>query len=525
MSALHKEASFRVEGSGGASHSFSEEEKEAFSEHINICLSGDPDLARHLPMNPSSMELFSKTQDGIILCKLINLASYDAIDERTINKRENMNVYQKTENQNLALNAAKAIGCQIINIGAGDLIEGRPILVLGLVWQVIRIQLLGAISLRNIPELVLLLNDGETMAEFLKLNPELILLRWLNYHLRKAGSTRVAHNFTHDLADSEIYSTVLNRLSPSLCPPLVPSDAPLVRAAKVIDSSKRMGVNVFIKPKDIADGNKKLNISLVAQLFNTCHGLVYESETVPDLSTLEIDDVGDSREERVFRMWINSLNIEGVYVNNLFADSGDGVLLLKVIDYVAPGNINWRRVNLDPTSRFKKVENANLVIEVCKTLQLTMVNIGGLDIVDGNKKLILAIIWQLMRKYTLQVLEDLARKEGVEAMTDEIIIKWANEKVAASGQGTRMRNFKDTNLKNSRFFLELVYALEPRAVDFAMVNNGLDHDSLMSNAKYVISAARKIGACVFLTPEDIVEVKSKMIMTFVSAMWTSMLGR
>ncbi|RYY74677.1 hypothetical protein EON63_19505 [archaeon] len=55
--------------------------------------------------------------------------------------------------------------------------------------------------------------------------------------------------------------------------------------------------------------------------------------------------------------------------------------------------------------------------------------------------------------------------------------------VAASGQGTRMRNFKDTNLKNSRFFLELVYALEPRAVDFAMVNNGLDHDSFMSNAK------------------------------------------
>lgn len=174
-------------------------------------------------------------------------------------------------------------------------------------------------------------------------------------------------------------------------------------------------MNVFIKPKDIADGNKKLNISLVAQLFNTCHGLVYESETVPDLSTLEIDDVGDSREERVFRMWINSLNIEGVYVNNLFADSGDGVLLLKVsyalhhvprapytipyttspynihhkpytiqvIDYVVPGKINWRRVNMDPVSRFKKVENANLVIEVCKSLSLTMVNIGMSWLVMG----------------------------------------------------------------------------------------------------------------------------------------------
>ena len=46
------------------------------------------------------------------MCKLINLAQFDAIDERAINIKENLNVYQKTENQNLVLNAAKAIGCQ-----------------------------------------------------------------------------------------------------------------------------------------------------------------------------------------------------------------------------------------------------------------------------------------------------------------------------------------------------------------------------------------------------------------------------
>jgi plastin-1 len=30
-------------------------------------------------------------------------------------------------------------------------------------------------------------------------------------------------------------------------------------------------------------------------------------------------------------------------------------------------------------------------------MKLSLINIGGIDIVDGNKKLILAIIWQLMR--------------------------------------------------------------------------------------------------------------------------------
>lgn len=232
MTALTREASLKqMEGSGGASHSFSEDEKEAFSEHINICLGRDPVLARHLPLDPTSMELFTKTQDGLILCKLINLASHEAIDERTMNVKDTLNIYQKTENQNLVLNAAKAIGCQIINIGSFDLIEGRPILVLGLVWQIIRIQLLGQISLRNIPELVLLLKDDETMADFLKLPPEVILLRWLNYHLHKAKSTRIAHNFTSDLCDCEIFSIVLNRLS-NACE-LITSTDRVERAAQV----------------------------------------------------------------------------------------------------------------------------------------------------------------------------------------------------------------------------------------------------------------------------------------------------
>ena len=52
---------------------------------------------------------------------------------------------------------------------------------------------------------------------------------------------------------------------------------------------------------------------------------------------------------------------------------------------------------MEPKSRFKEVENGNYAVDLCKMLKFSMVNVGGLDIVDGNKKLILAIIWQLMR--------------------------------------------------------------------------------------------------------------------------------
>lgn len=82
-----------------------------------------------------------------------------------------------------------------------------------------------------------------------------------------------------------------------------------------------------------------------------------------------------------------------------------------------------------------------------------------------------------------------------------------------------MRNFKDQSLKSGTFLLDLVNAIESRAVNWELVTPGETNDERLSNAKYAISTARKVGACVFLTPEDIIEVKSKMIMTFVSSLW------
>lgn len=61
------------------------------------------------------------------------------------------------------------------------------------------------------------------------------------------------------------------------------------------------------------------------------------------MAVLEVDDVGDSREERVLRMWINSLNIDNVYVNDLFSDSDDGLTLLKLLDKMSPGSVVWKK--------------------------------------------------------------------------------------------------------------------------------------------------------------------------------------
>ena len=463
----------------------------------------------------------------MLLCKLINIAVADTIDERCLNTKENMNVYQKTENINLALNAAKSIGCQVINIGAYDILEGKPILILGLVWQIIKIQLLSMISLKYHPELVVLLEEGEELQHFIKLPPEQILLRWVNYHLSKAGNPKRITNFGADIADSEAYSVLLNQLNSSLCP-LARQELPLEKARQCIRNAAALGSQPFINPKDICDGNKKLNLTYVAQIFNVCPGLFIteEEKATFDLSSLEIDDVGDSREERQFRMWINSLCMEDLYVNDLFSDLRDGVIFLKLEDFLEPGVVNWKKVtSTAEMSRFKKVENANLAVTVGKGMKFTLVNVGGLDIVDGNKKIMLALAWQLLRRYTLQVLSDLAASEGAAEMTEERVVKWANDKCSSAGKSRAIRNLKDKSTSNSLFFLDLIHSVEPRAVEYELVTAGETDEDKFSNAKYAISCARKVGACVFLTPEDIVEVKSKMLLTLIAALWSAELER
>ena len=100
----------------------------------------------------------------------------------------------------------------------------------------------------------------------------------------------------------------------------------------------------------------------------------------------------------VFRMWINSLSIEGVYVNNLYEDLRDGIVLLKVMEKVEPNSVDWSQTELNPNNKFKKLNNSNYAVTVGKELGFTLVGISGSDILDANKKYILAFVWQIMKK-------------------------------------------------------------------------------------------------------------------------------
>lgn len=326
---------------------------------------------------------------GVPCSKLINLAQDETIDERALNyppEGKKLNPWEMTENQNIVINSARSIGCQVVNIHASDLVraaeEHKEHLVLGLIWQIVKIQLLSQISIKEVPELVRLrirttrieahvrahtrlhacgvclspvqfrlLKEGEELADMLKLPPEEVLLRWVQYHMDKDGGGKKVTNLHSDLKDGEVYLRVLHSLSPEQCPiEALSNPDPATRARTVIDNATALGVPIFIQPEDIVSGNRRLNLAFVAQIFNTSHGLdVNEAEKKKieeafEAAGLTDEAEDDAREERVFRMWMNSLNLGDQQIARLFDDlngtccivAGDDVCLPCLLHVPAP---------------------------------------------------------------------------------------------------------------------------------------------------------------------------------------------
>jgi Ca2+-binding EF-hand superfamily protein len=495
---------------------FSEEERTAYVKVINSALADDPVCKKYLPIDPDSNEIFDRIKDGVLLCKLINKAQEGTIDERVINKKDNMNIFQQVENLNLAISAAKSIGLNCIGLNYDSIMDGKNyIMVLGLMWQVVKLVVMRNIQLKHHPELIRLLNPGEQLSDLLKLSPEQLLLRWFNYHLKQAGYDKKITNFSGDVKDSEKYTILLNQLNKNLCDKSALNDSDLKkRAKKVIDNSKKLGAESYITPDDIVAGNSKLNTLFVASIFNAYPGLEPPTEQeAMEAAKLLDDDVEGAREERAFRMWINSLGLndengEPIHINNLYEESRDGLLLLRTLDRIKPGCVNWKIVDKKPNNPFKKTANCNEVIDASKKSNYKIVGIGGGDIRDGNKKYILAIVWQMMRAHSLQVIGN---------KTEEELVAWGNDRVDSQ---YKVKSLKDKKLCNSLYFIHIMKSIEPRSINWDIVMEGRDDDEAKeNNAKYAISIARKLGATVFLVWEDIAEVKSKLLLTLLASIY------
>ena len=98
------------------------------------------------------------------------------------------------------------------------------------------------------------------------------------------------------------------------------------------------------------------------------------------------------------------------------------VLLIHLLEIL--GNESLGRYASQPKLRVQRFENVNKALNFIRSRGIQMTNIGAEDVVDGNRKIILGLIWTLILRFTISDIneEGMTAKEG--------LLLWCQRKTA-----------------------------------------------------------------------------------------------
>ncbi|KAL5212211.1 hypothetical protein ABZP36_023058 [Zizania latifolia] len=400
-------------------HNLNQAEKSSYVAHINTYLGEDTFLRKYLPIDPTGNQLFDLVRDGVLLCKLINVAVPGTIDERAINKKRVLNPWERNENHTLCLNSAKAIGCTVVNIGTQDLVEGR---------------VCNVFPASN-PFLLLIVlvyanyvtNDFHSGILF-SLKYFSALVSNCTQFIKFAFLIMSLLNSISNVQDGEAYAYLLKALAPENSPETtLETKDPNERAKLVLEQAEKLDCKRYLTPKDITEGSANLNLAFVAQIFQHRNGLTSNTKQVTLTQTATRDDVLLSREERAFRMWINSLGVDS-YVNNVFEDIRNGA--------VQPRVVHWKL-------------NATYIISIARKLGCSVFLLPE-DIIEVNQKMILTLTasimyWSLQKQPQSQ--SEMSEQSEPSSMASDAASDIASEDAAsttAASEGEEVNSLSDS---------------------------------------------------------------------------------
>ncbi|CAH1244644.1 FLNA [Branchiostoma lanceolatum] len=105
-------------------------------------------------------------------------------------------------------------------------------------------------------------------------------------------------------------------------------------------------------------------------------------------------------QKNTFTNWVNeSLRPRGEAVQDLGEDLRDGTRLATLLEALSDRKIP--RVNRNPINNLQKMDNVSRCLDLMKKEGIKTVNIGNEDVMEGNEKLMLGLIWTLIQHYQL----------------------------------------------------------------------------------------------------------------------------
>jgi hypothetical protein len=118
----------------------------------------------------------------------------------------------------------------------------------------------------------------------------------------------------------------------------------------------------------------------------------------------------------------------------LQSDKSVQVMLIHLLEILSQESLG--RYASRPKLRVQRFENVNRALDFIKGRRIQLTNIGAEDIVDGNRKIILGLIWTLILRFTISdINEGLSAKEG--------LLLWCQRKTACYDE-VEVRDFSSS---------------------------------------------------------------------------------
>uniref|UniRef100_A0AC35FWF6 Calponin-homology (CH) domain-containing protein n=1 Tax=Panagrolaimus sp. PS1159 TaxID=55785 RepID=A0AC35FWF6_9BILA len=133
-----------------------------------------------------------------------------------------------------------------------------------------------------------------------------------------------------------------------------------------------------------------------------------------------------------FTNWLNQQLLPGrLRISNLETDLSDGVLLIQVVETLQKRICTGKIYQQNPTE-IQKLMNVQMALDALREDRVKLVNIGSQDIVEGNLKLILGLIWCLIQRYQIATHSKIPPKKLIMAYLQSILpeIKLTNFRTA-----------------------------------------------------------------------------------------------
>ncbi|KAL6308324.1 calponin homology domain-containing protein [Sparassis latifolia] len=214
-------------------------------------------------------------------------------------------------------------------------------------------------------------------------------------------------------------------------------------------------------------------------------------------------------QERTFCRWLNTkLESNGhPPMTSLVKDLSDGVRLIQLMEIM--GDTSLGRYNKAPRMRVQKAENVNKALEFITSRGVKLTNIGPEDIIDGNLKLILGMIWTLILRFTIAEIseEGLSAKEG--------LLLWCQRKTAPYKEV----NVQDFSLSwsDGLALCALIHCHRPDLIDY----DKLDKNDRHGNTRLAFQVATDhLGIPQLLEVADLCDTNhpdERSVMTYIAS--------